>query len=108
MRICLIALLLCLPFNSLAQERSQAMSQTELENAVRQEVEDLHAFFVGWYNGDLPESAYETAFLAKLDSGFTIIMPSGVELNYDDLRRMATQRPEGPGFRHCPDFYCRF
>lgn len=61
------------------------MSQTELENAVRQEVEDLHAFFVGWYNGDLPESAYETAFLAKLDSGFTIILPSGVELNYGEL-----------------------
>ena len=61
------------------------MSQFELENAVRQEVEDLHDFFVGWYNGDLPKSAYETDFLAKLDRGFTIIMPSGTELGYDAL-----------------------
>lgn len=100
-KYCLIALLLlCLPLNSVAQEINKAMSQSELENAVRQEVEDLHAFFVAWYNGALPQSAYETAFLAKLDSGFTIIMPSGTELSYDELcSAMRASFGKKPGFQ---------
>ena len=44
-----------------------------MENEVRQDVEDLHSFFVGWYNGTLPDSAFETEFLARLDPDFTIM-----------------------------------
>lgn len=100
-KCCLIVLLLlCIPLNIVAQERNQAMSQSEMENAVRQEVEDLHDFFVGWYHGSLPESAYETAFLAKLDAGFTIIMPSGTELGYDELcAAMKASYGKKPGFQ---------
>lgn len=100
MKICLIVLLLCLSANSVAQERNEAMDQSALENAVKQEIEDLHAFFVGWYNGALPQNAYETGFLAKLDSGFTIIMPSGTELNYEELcSAMKASFGKKPGFQ---------
>ncbi|MEE4217481.1 MAG: nuclear transport factor 2 family protein [Xanthomonadales bacterium] len=100
MKICLIVLLLCLSANSVAQERNEAMDQSALENAVKQEIEDLHAFFVGWYNGALPKSAYETGFLAKLDTGFTIIMPSGTELNYEQLcAAMKASFGKKPGFQ---------
>lgn len=56
-----------------------------LENEVRQDIEDLHSFFVGWYNGTVPDSAFETEFLARLDPAFSIIMPSGVKLDYETL-----------------------
>jgi len=57
------------PVAGTTQERSESV----LENEVRQDVEDLHSFFVGWYNGTLPDSAFETEFLARLDPDFTIM-----------------------------------
>ena len=72
----------------------------ELEEAVRGDVVALHDFFVGWYGGELPESAFETEFLARLDPAFTIIMPSGAELDMATLSRaMQDAFGQKPGFR---------
>lgn len=56
-----------------------------LETQLREEVIALHDFFVGWYNASLPESAFDTEFMARLDDGFTIIMPSGARLDHETL-----------------------
>jgi hypothetical protein len=39
----------------------------DIEEKVRLEIEELHEFFVGWFNGSLPESAFETDFMLGLD-----------------------------------------
>lgn len=76
------------------------MIDPALENEVRQDIEGLHDFFVGWFNGDLPESAYATEFEARLDPAFTIIMPSGAELDFTNLSRaMKESFGQKPGFR---------
>ena len=91
---------LMLAASAAAAERSEPVSSTELETQVRQDIEALHDFFVGWYNGVLPEEAYETEFLARLDPAFTIIMPSGVELNHGALSAAMRQSyAKNPGFR---------
>ena len=72
----------------------------ELEEAVREDVVALHDFFVGWYGGELPQSAFETEFLARLDPAFTIIMPSGAELDMATLSgAMQDAFGRKPGFR---------
>ena len=85
---------------SAAAERSEPVIDTALENAVRQDIEALHEFFVGWYNGTLPEAAYEAEFAARLNPAFTIIMPSGVRLDHKTLvSSMRGSYGKKPGFR---------
>jgi hypothetical protein len=94
------AALLAIPAVAATDERSAIVPETALENKIRQDVEDLHDFFVGWYNGTLPESAFETEFAARLDPAFTIIMPNGVELDHDALSfAMRDSFGKNPGFR---------
>ena len=96
----LAAMLMVVPFAGTADERSETLNDAKLEGQVRQEIEELHAFFVAWYNGDLPASAYAREFEARLDPAFTIIMPSGVELDFATLSRaMKESFGQKPGFR---------
>lgn len=98
MAVWMCALMLAAP--AAAAERSEPVSDTALENEIRQDIEALHEFFVGWYNGTLPEAAYENEFAARLDPNFTIIMPSGVELDHDSLSAAMRQSfGKNPGFR---------
>ena len=76
------------------------MKSDTLEAQLREEIKALHAFFVGWYNASLPKSAFETEFIARLDTGFTIIMPSGVRLDHKTLvSSMHRSYGKKPGFR---------
>lgn len=78
----------------------EAVKESVLENEIRQEIEELHAFFVGWYNGNLPGSSFDDEFVARLGADFTIIMPSGIELNYETLSSAMRQSfGKNPGFR---------
>lgn len=46
-----------------------------LEQRVRQEIEALHAFFVGWFSGALAPDAFEEGFLRRFDSDLLLIPP---------------------------------
>ena len=97
MAACLFA---CLPLVEAGDKTIMESGHLELEEAVRGDVVALHEFFVGWYGGELPASALETEFLARLDPAFTIIMPSGVELDHETLSSaMQSAFGQKPGFR---------
>ena len=53
--------------------------------AVRDEIEALHAFFVGWFSGSLAESALERDFLVRFSEDFRLIPPAGKRLRLDEL-----------------------
>lgn len=94
------AILLAAPIKGAALERSQTLIDPTLESQVRQDIVELHEFFVGWYNGELPHSAYASEFEARLDPAFTIVMPSGVELDLPSLSvAMKASLGQKPGFR---------
>lgn len=73
---------------------------TQLESSVRNEVEALHKFFVGWFAGDLPMGVLETEFLPRFDRDFHLISPTGSILTLADLQT-ALQRSHAtnPGLR---------
>lgn len=52
---------------------------------VREEVESLHRFFVGWFSGTLPKSEWERGFLSRFDPEFVLIPPTGAVLGLDEL-----------------------
>jgi len=56
-----------------------------LEAQVRTEIEALHEFFVGWFTGALPESAFQEGFLDRFDADFILVPPAGVTLGIDEL-----------------------
>ncbi len=95
-----LCLLLGVPVAGHTSEDIATVNKTLLENEIRQDVEELHAFFVAWYNGKLPDRAFEDEFVARLGTEFTIIMPSGAELDYDTLSSAMRQSfGKTPGFR---------
>lgn len=56
-----------------------------LESLVREEIEDLHAFFVGWFSGTLEQSVFDSAFMARMDPELVLIPPAGNVLELDEL-----------------------
>ncbi len=56
-----------------------------IEHRVREEIEALHRFFVGWFTGALAESDFERGFLARFDPAFLLIPPAGTLLGLDAL-----------------------
>jgi hypothetical protein len=51
---------------------------TDLETRCRNEVDELHAFFEQWFNGDLPPSEAALArFTDVMAPGFHIVSPDG-------------------------------
>ena len=57
----------------------------ELTRAVRREVEALHEFFVGWFAGELPEEALNSAFVDRLGADFVLIPPGGIVVGRQDI-----------------------
>ena len=58
---------------------------TELLGEVRLEVERLHDFFVGWFQGTIAKTAFEDQVAARLHPDFENIQPSGRALPRDIL-----------------------
>ena len=56
-----------------------------VEALVREEVEGLHRFFVGWFSGAIPKSELESGFLCRFDGDFVMISPTGTLLTLDEL-----------------------
>jgi hypothetical protein len=52
---------------------------------VRDEIEALHAFFVGWFSGSLGASEFESGFLARFAPDFLLIPPAGTLLDLAQL-----------------------
>lgn len=61
------------------------MPDTELQERVREEVEDLHRFFVGWFSGAVAEGEFERRFLARIAPDVVFIPPRGAVLAFDGL-----------------------
>jgi hypothetical protein len=55
------------------------------EDAVRNEIEALHEFFVDWFSGRLSLSQFESEFLARFSPDFLLIPPTGTRLNLERL-----------------------
>lgn len=58
---------------------------SKVEQIVREEVEALHEFFVGWFSGSLPESEFESQFLQRFSADFHLIPPAGELLSLEQL-----------------------
>ena len=76
------------------------MEHEQLEAEAREEIEALHRFFVGWFSGELPQTAFESGFTARFASDFLIIPPAGTVLGLGDLSN-SIERAHGsnPEFR---------
>ena len=67
---------------------------------VRLEIEALHQFFIGWFTGALPETAFESGFLARFSADFVFIPPAGRLLGLSDLASAVLDRySSNPDFR---------
>lgn len=58
---------------------------TSIESQARTEIEALHEFFVGWFSGRLPRSAFRPDFLDRFSEKLVFIPPAGAQLGLDDL-----------------------
>ena len=77
----------------------QSMSST-LESDVRDEIVALHEFFVGWFSGTLPKSAFETQFLSRFSPDFLLIPPAGTLLTLEDFQTgLRAAHGTNPDFR---------
>ena len=56
-----------------------------IHDRVRQEVEGLHEFFVGWFSGRLPEREFESGFLSRFSDDLVFIPPAGTLLGLPEL-----------------------
>ncbi len=69
---------------------------------VRTEIEVLHDFFTGWFNGALPETSEDFArgLADHLHADFEIVLPSGTVLDRDGILTPVRQAwGTNPGFR---------
>lgn len=61
---------------------------SELEDDIRNEVEDVHRFFVAWFTGAAAEADLDTVFVPRLDEQVFFISPDGRRLARDGLLAM--------------------
>jgi len=52
---------------------------------VRREIVELHAFFVGWFNGTVAREELQPRFLSRFDPDVIFIAPEGCIMGADDL-----------------------
>lgn len=53
------------------------MTKEPLLEAVRQNILDVHVFFVDWFRGHVPVDALEAGFLSILEPSFFYVPPAG-------------------------------
>lgn len=74
--------------------------KNDLLETVRLEIEQLHRFFVGWFSGTLPASAFESEFLPRFSEDMVFIPPAGRLLGLDNLATAVRERySSNPDFR---------
>ena len=56
----------------------------EAAAACEKEIVDLHHFFVRWFAGELPDTAFD-AFLTRFSDQFEMVTPSGTVVGKDGL-----------------------
>lgn len=67
---------------------------------VKSEIVALHEFFVGWFSGTIPESAFEQDFSVRFDPEFILIPPAGTLLKLEDLSaRVRNAYASNPDFK---------
>ena len=71
---------------------------SDYTSAAREEIEALHRFFTGWFQGNLPKEALET-LETKLAPDFVNVQPAGRLLTKAELLDGI-----GKGHGHNPDF----
>lgn len=73
---------------------------SNLEAAIRAEIEDLHVFFVDWFTGTAAKDQLETRFGAAMDEGVVFVSPDGARLERADLMNgFAIGHGANPDFR---------
>ena len=73
---------------------------SDIEDIVREEVESLHRFFVGWFSGALAEDEFERGFEIRFAPDLVFIPPAGSLLGLDDLvPSIRAGRGSNPEFR---------
>ena len=73
---------------------------SNLELRVRNEIEELHEFFVGWFSGEAPVDSFEAEFLSRFDQKFILIPPAGNFLSLAELQSSIYQNhATNPDFR---------
>jgi len=76
------------------------LSAELIESAIRQEIESLHEFFVGWFSGALPNSVFDAQFTRRFDPEFVLISPSGELLSLSQLSSgLRAAHGSNPDFR---------
>ena len=78
------------------------MAQSDLDTAVREEIEELHRFLMGWFTGALPgdDAVFEKEFLSRLDGDFVLIPPAGITLDRNSLGAgLKADHGNNPDFR---------
>ena len=61
------------------------MNKMDMQERVKNEIEALHQFFVGWFSGSLSSERFETDFLRRFDQNFLLIPPGGMLLTLDEF-----------------------
>ena len=73
---------------------------SDIQETVRLEIEALHQFFVGWFTGALPESAFKSDFLDRFSDDLIFIPPAGQLLGLSNLESTVRDRhSSNPNFR---------
>lgn len=58
---------------------------SSIQIRVQSEIEALHEFFVGWFTGVLPESAFNSTFLQRFSPKLVFVPPAGNLLGLAEL-----------------------
>lgn len=73
---------------------------TDLLDAVREDVADVHRFIVDWFNGSAAQEDLDTALASRLDEGIFYVTPDGHRLDRDDILALFAQaHGSNPDFR---------
>ncbi len=81
------------------QFRQQCVTSA-VKSEARAEIEALHEFFVGWFSGALPKSAFEISFRRRFAENLLFIPPAGFQFGLSELSA-SVERAHGsnPAFR---------
>ncbi|MEM7546506.1 MAG: hypothetical protein AAF367_13295 [Pseudomonadota bacterium] len=73
---------------------------SDLEASIREEIEDLHRFFVAWFSGQVERSALEDRFAAAIDPHCLYITPDCDRMDQPTLvEMMRGAHGSNPDFR---------
>jgi hypothetical protein len=76
------------------------LSAEAIESAIRQEIESLHEFFMGWFSGRLSMDVFDAQFTQHMDPEFVLIPPSGELLTLANLSAgLRAAHGSNPDFR---------